>query len=67
VSKPQYGVTTVRVEILIYPGFDEMDARAPFEVLRGASNQGDWQVKLVTINSLNAVAGSHGLRVVPDR
>jgi transcriptional regulator GlxA family with amidase domain len=57
----------VRIEILLFPGFDEMDAIGPYEVLRFAADQGDFQVELVTLDDLEVVEGSHGLRVLPHR
>jgi transcriptional regulator GlxA family with amidase domain len=52
----------VRIGILIYDGFDELDAIGPFEVLR---NAGAAEVKLVTLRAVPTVTASHGLTIVP--
>jgi len=57
----------MRVAILIYDGFDELDAVAPLEVLRAARDAGcELEVELVTLEDASEVVGSHGLRVRPD-
>lgn len=52
----------MRIEILLYDGFDELDAVGPFEVL-AASN---FEVAMVTDGPTEEVVAGHGLRVTPD-
>jgi len=65
--------------ILLYPGFDELDAIGPFEVLAmaarrlGSPPEADgsirtpWIVELRAIGDAQAVRASNGLRVLVDR
>ena len=56
-----------KVQILIFNGFDELDALAPFEVLRTATEIGaDIQAELVTLDDPTEITADHGLRVQPD-
>jgi transcriptional regulator GlxA family with amidase domain len=50
----------VNVEILIYEGFDELDAIGPFEVLAPL------HPKLVTLEPADTITASHGLEVTPQ-
>jgi transcriptional regulator GlxA family with amidase domain len=52
----------MRTEILLYDGFDDLDAFGPFEVLSGAG----LDTRFVTLEPRDAVASSHGARVIPD-
>jgi transcriptional regulator GlxA family with amidase domain len=55
------------VEVVVFDGFDELDAIGPHEVLVNASQLGaDLRVRLVTLEPAEEVVGSHGLRVRPD-
>ncbi|GAA0272393.1 DJ-1/PfpI family protein [Halobacterium noricense] len=55
------------VEILLYEGFDELDAVAPYEVFRTAADFGaDVDASLQTLVPSDRVTASHGLRVEPD-
>lgn len=57
----------MNVAIIIYPGFDELDAIAPFEVLQNAASLGaEFQTRLVTIDQIDEIVASHGLRVRPN-
>lgn len=57
----------MRVHVLIFDGFDELDAIGPYEVFRTASNVGaDCDVSLVTLTEQDTVTASKGLCVVPD-
>ena len=57
----------VKVQIILFDGFDELDAIAPFEVLRSATAIGaDVQAKLVTLDEPTEVVAAHGTRVYPD-
>ncbi|MGH2486578.1 MAG: DJ-1/PfpI family protein, partial [Ktedonobacterales bacterium] len=50
--------------IVIFEGFDELDAIAPFEVLQNAATLGaDARVALVTADGAQTVTAAHGLRV----
>jgi transcriptional regulator GlxA family with amidase domain len=49
----------MQAEILIYTGFDELDAIGPFEVLRPLTP------KLVALEPTGTVTGRHGLTVIP--
>ena len=55
------------VAVVLFDGFDELDAIGPWEVLANAAQLGaDVRVRLVTVDPVAEVRGSHGLRVVPD-
>ena len=58
----------MRVAVVIYEGFDELDAIGPLEVLRNAAAMGaaDLSVELVALDGAAEVTGSHGLRVRTD-
>ena len=57
----------MKVEIVVYPGFDELDALAPLEVLRNAAIGGaDVEVALVATGGGREVEGAHGVRVALD-
>jgi transcriptional regulator GlxA family with amidase domain len=54
----------MKIQILIYDGFDELDAIGPFEVLRVAARSGaDIQAELVTLDGAEDVLAQNGLRV----
>ncbi|HEU4898030.1 MAG TPA: DJ-1/PfpI family protein [Actinomycetota bacterium] len=56
----------MRIAVVVFEGFDELDAIGPLEVLRNAAEGGaDLEVALVTLDGAE-VTGSHGLRVRPD-
>ncbi len=48
----------MRIEILLFDGFDELDAFGPFEVLSGA-----FDVELVTLNAPGPVTTSRGVQL----
>jgi transcriptional regulator GlxA family with amidase domain len=52
------------VEILLFEGFDELDAIAPYETFRSAS--GPIDARLVTPDPADTVEAKSGLRVEPD-
>lgn len=55
----------MRIDIVIYPGFDELDAIAPFEVFKNAALAGaDFDVRLVSSRGAGDVVASHGLKVM---
>jgi transcriptional regulator GlxA family with amidase domain len=57
----------MRIDIVLFDGFDELDALAPYEVLRRAGEAGaDLRVALVTLGDTEEVTAFYGLRVRPD-
>jgi transcriptional regulator GlxA family with amidase domain len=55
------------VAIVLYEGFDELDAIGPYEVLENAAEAGaDLDVALYTLEPAGRVTASHGLAVEPD-
>jgi transcriptional regulator GlxA family with amidase domain len=57
----------MKIQIIIFPGFDELDAIAPYEVLKNAATMGaDLQVELVTVDGTTEVTAAHGLQVKSD-
>jgi transcriptional regulator GlxA family with amidase domain len=58
----------MRVAVVVFEGFDELDAIGPLEVLRNAAAMGatDLSVELVALDGAAEVTGSHGLRVRTD-
>ena len=57
----------MKIQIIIFDGFDELDAIAPFEVLKTAKEIGaDLQAEFVTLDSSLEVVAAHGLRVQAD-
>jgi transcriptional regulator GlxA family with amidase domain len=57
----------LNIQIIIFDGFDELDAIAPFEVLQSANQIGaDVQAKLVTVDEAKDITAAHGLHVCPD-
>ncbi|KTG08369.1 AraC family transcriptional regulator [Haloprofundus marisrubri] len=57
----------MRVDIVLYDGFDELDAVGPYEVFSTAAAFGaDFDVRLVTLDDREQVTASHGLRVGVD-
>lgn len=56
----------LNIQIIIYDGFDELDAIAPFEVLQTAAAMGaEVTAELVTLNEVKEITAAHGLRVTP--
>ena len=57
----------MKIAILVYDGFDELDAIGPYEVLRNAARGGaEVTVELVTREPVQRVTASHGLAVAPQ-
>jgi len=55
---------TTDIAIVVYEGFDELDAVGPYEVFSNAAERGcDLGVSLRTLDPTDAVTASHGLRV----
>ena len=58
---------TIETAIVVYEGFDELDAIAPYEVLSNAADRGcDLEVSLRTLEPIEEVTASHGLRIGTD-
>ena len=56
----------MKVQIVIFDGFDELDAIGPYEVLQTAAKLGaDIHVELATIHGSAEVVAAHGLHVRP--
>ncbi len=55
-------LSDMRIEIPLFPGFDELDALAPFEAMRNAG----WDVHLVGARGPGEVVASHGARLLVD-
>ncbi len=52
------------IDILLFPGFQELDAIAPFEVLKNAALCGaKWEVRLVALSGPIEIVGTHGARL----
>ena len=57
----------MNVAIVVYEGFDELDAIGPYEVFQTAGEFGcEMGVTLVTVDEPQTVTASHGLRIEPD-
>jgi transcriptional regulator GlxA family with amidase domain len=55
------------IAIVVYDGFDELDAIGPYEVFENAAGAGaDCETSLVTIEATDRVTASHDLRIEPD-
>jgi transcriptional regulator GlxA family with amidase domain len=53
--------------VLVYDGFESLDAFGPFEVLAVGANHGpDFDISLVTAEPTDTVCSAHGAVVVPD-
>jgi transcriptional regulator GlxA family with amidase domain len=58
----------VRIDVLLFDGFDELDAIGPYEVLANARAGGaELEVALAGVRGTAAVTGSHGTVVTPHR
>jgi transcriptional regulator GlxA family with amidase domain len=56
------------IDIVLFDGFDELDAIAPYEVFRTAAGHGaPIQAELVGARGAGTVTASHGTRVLVDR
>ena len=55
----------MKIQILLYDGFDELDVMGPFEVLKIAQSLGaDLETELVTLNATeDEITGQHGLGI----
>ena len=56
------------IDIIVFDGFDELDAIAPFEVLRNAEAQGaDLHATLVGLHGAGEITAAHGSRLIVER
>ena len=51
----------MHVQILLYDGFDELDAIGPYEILHGAG----FEAELVSLEPVERITASHGTQIVP--
>jgi transcriptional regulator GlxA family with amidase domain len=57
----------MRVAVVVFQGFEELDALGPYAILGYAADAGtDLEVELVTNDGAETVTSNHGLTVVPD-
>jgi len=67
VTQPQPQLHPLRIEIIVFDGVDELDALAPYRVLRGAVGAGaEFEVRLITLTATEEVTASCSLRFRPD-
>ncbi|USZ69415.1 DJ-1/PfpI family protein [Halorussus salilacus] len=58
---------TTEIAVIVYDGFDELDAVGPYEVLSAAAESGcDLDVSLRTLDPAEQVTAAHGLRIAVD-
>jgi transcriptional regulator GlxA family with amidase domain len=58
----------MRIDIVVFDGFDEMDAVAPYEVFRTAAELGaPIEAELVGAHGDGTITASHGMRLVVER
>jgi transcriptional regulator GlxA family with amidase domain len=58
----------MQIDIIIFDGFDELDAIGPYEVLRNAADFGaPFEVTLVGAHGAATITASHGTRIVVER
>lgn len=58
----------MRIEVLLYDGFDEIDAIGPYEIFANAARGGaPFEVELVAAHRAGEVRGSHGTVVAVSR
>ncbi|MGA2929290.1 MAG: DJ-1/PfpI family protein [Solirubrobacteraceae bacterium] len=58
----------MKIDLLLYDGFDELDAIGPYEVLAGAgagAASGHWDVRLATEREVATITAAHGTRIQP--
>jgi transcriptional regulator GlxA family with amidase domain len=66
--RPTRHARAMRCEVVLYDGFDELDALAPWEVLSGIGRaRDDVDVALVTLDGDVPVRASHGAVITPHR
>ena len=61
-------MAAMKIDIVVFDGFDEMDAVAPYEVFRTAAALGaPIDAELVGAHGAATITASHGLRLVVER
>jgi transcriptional regulator GlxA family with amidase domain len=61
-------MAAMKIDIVVFDGFDEMDAVAPYEVFRTAAGLGaPIEAELVGAHGAATITASHGLRMMVDR
>jgi transcriptional regulator GlxA family with amidase domain len=61
-------IGAMQIDIILFDGFDELDALGPYEVLRTAATLGaDFEVELVGARGAGTITASFGARLVVDR
>ncbi len=54
----------MRIDVVVFDGFDDLDAFGPYEVLRHAAARVDgWDVALVGVEAPGEVTSAHGVRL----
>jgi transcriptional regulator GlxA family with amidase domain len=57
----------MKIDVLVFPGFDELDAIAPFEVFHNAKLRGaPFDLRYVAAPSTGEIVAAHGLRLSCD-
>ena len=58
---------TTRIDVVVYDGFDELDAIGPYEVFAAAADSGaDLSVRLAALSDPATVTAGRGLPIEPD-
>jgi transcriptional regulator GlxA family with amidase domain len=61
-------IVSMRIDILLFDGFDDLDALGPNELLRHAARAGaPFEVSLTTLDGAERVVTALGTTLVPDR
>lgn len=59
-----FSIPAMHIEILLFPGFDELDGIGPYEVLAGVGTAtGHFDVKLVSLHGPTLIRAGHGALV----
>jgi transcriptional regulator GlxA family with amidase domain len=67
-TAPRGTIRAMFIEVILYDGFDELDALAPYEVFRTAEALGaPLRAELVGAEGAATITASHGTRVIVDR
>ncbi|WP_269495938.1 DJ-1/PfpI family protein [Castellaniella sp. S9] len=58
----------MKVKILVFDGCEELDALAPYEVLKSATSiaKADFEIELATLHGQTEITAAHGLRLRVD-
>src|SRR4051794_22861621 len=55
----------MQIQVLIYDGFDELDAIGPYEILHGAGMAPEYAVLAEGADEVGTITASHGTVIVP--